>query len=189
MGLEEIIKNIELDTEAREKQINEQAIAESRKIKEDAEGRAEKFLAQAMAKADNEAKQMLMRELSRANIEAKGIYQKAVNDAINKSFQSLFDNLEDFMETSGYAELLRKLAKLAVEELGSDSTIFLQKADIQKLKTTQKEGSIQEAKEEFVGGLRALSKDGKRYVDYSLEKIIESLRERMAVKLLDLVKG
>ena len=115
MGLEEIIKNIELETEAKEKQINEQAIAQSRDIKVEAEFRAKKILEQAMAKADNEAKQMLMRELSRANIEAKGIYQKSVNDAINKSFQALSSSLESFTETPGYIELLKKLAKQAVD--------------------------------------------------------------------------
>lgn len=189
MGLEEIIKNIDLETKARAKQLNDESIVAARKIEDEAEDQASSYLDEQKAKADNDAKQLLMREMSRANIEAKGIYQKAVNDVINESFDALYGNLNEYTESTDYSKLLAKLAKTATDELGAGCRIILNKKDVQKMKGTAKDITIEESKEDFVGGLRATSKDGKMYVDYSLGKIIESLKEQMAVKLLDLIKG
>ncbi len=189
MGLEEIIKNIDIETKARAKQINDGAIIEARKTEDMAEEQAQAYLDEMKSKSDSDAKQLLTRELSRANIEAKGIYQKAVNDVINESFNALYDNLNEYTESADYSKLLAKLAKSAMEELGPGSRIILNKKDVQKVKAAVKEANIEESKEDFVGGLRATSKDGKMYVDYSLGKIIDSLKEQMAVKLLTLIKG
>jgi vacuolar-type H+-ATPase subunit E/Vma4 len=189
MGLEEIIKNIELDTKSKAKLILDDAATQAEKIYLEADARAKEHIEQVNAKAENDAKQLVMRELSRANIESKGIYQNAVNDSINHSLETLHGSLDEYMKGADYTKLLGKLAALAVGELGAGSTLLLQKADVQKVKTTAiKDATIQEAKEKFVGGLRGFSKDKSMYVDYSLDKIIESLKEDIAVKLLDLIK-
>ncbi len=188
MGLEEIIKNIESDTKSKTKQIVDDAGAEAQKIKDAAAAEADEYTKSANAKADNDAKQLLMRELSRANIEAKGVYQNAVSSYINDSVKMLSNNIGEYMNSADYQKLLGKLAMLAVQELGSGCTLMLQKADIPKLKMAPKDAKIVESKEKFLGGLRGLSQDGTMYVDYSIEKIIDSLKDGIAVKLLDLIK-
>ncbi len=185
MGLEEIIKNIELDTKARVKQIDDDALVASRKIEEEAEDKANEFLDGQKEKAKNDASQFLARELSRANIEAKGLYQKALNGAINDSFSILSDSMGEYTQNSDYQKLLGKLAAAAIAELGNDCKIFLCKKDIGKLKIS---ATVIESEEDFVGGVRTESKDGKRYIDFSIGKIIDSLRDMMAVKVMDLIK-
>lgn len=186
MGLEEIIKNIELDTKARAKQILDDAAAQAEKTYLDADAKATDYIGQMGARDDNEAKQLIVREQSRANIEAKGIYQRAVNDAINGSLITLHSSLGSYVQGADYPKLLGKLAQLAVSELGSGCTLFLQKKDVQRIK--QQNCTVEEAKESFVGGLRGVSKDGSMLVDYSIEKITDSLKDEIAVRLLDLIK-
>lgn len=187
MGLEEIIKNIETDTKSRAKQILDDAAAQAEKIYLDADASAKEHIEQVNAKAESDAKQLVLRELSRANIEAKGIYQNAVNDSINQSLDTLHNSLGEYMKSADYSKLLGKLATLAVGELGDGCTLLLQKTDLPKIKASQG-STVQEAKEEFVGGLRGYSKDKSMYVDFSLDKIIGSLKEDIAVRLLDLIK-
>ncbi len=188
MGLEEIIKNIEADTKAKSKQIVDAANAEAKKIEENAAAEAAEQTKDSNSKADSDAKQLLTRELSRANIEGKGIYQEAVNGYINDAMQTLGDNLGDYTASAEYQKLLGVIAATAVKELGPGCTLMLQKRDLQKLRGAGKDAKITESREQFAGGLRGLSQDGKMYVDYSLEKIIESLKDGIAVKLLDQIR-
>ncbi len=187
MGLEEILKNIELETKAKTKQIANAADAEIRKIEEEGQAAVAGHRKSARIKAEADAKQLLTRELSRANTEAKGIYQNAVNNYINDSMTSLNDNIGSYLESQEYQKLLNTLAGMVTQELGQGCTIAVQKRDVPKLKQI-KDVKVIEAKEKFLGGVRATSNDGKRYMDYSIEKIIESLRDSIAVGLLKMIK-
>jgi len=186
MGLEEILKNIESDTKAKAKQIADSTEAEIDKINEQSLAEVEEYKKNARIKAENDAKQLMTRELSRANTEAKGVYQSAVNDYINDSMDSLNGTIDKYLEGPDYRKLLNKLAEMATRELGEGCTLMVQRRDAQKLKTTGVK--VAEATEEFLGGLRATSEDGKLYVDYSIEKIIELLRDSIAVRLLEKIE-
>lgn len=187
MGLEEIIGNIDSDTKAKVKQILDGADAEAYNIKEDASKQAAALLADAKSRADSQARQLLMRETSRASIEANGIYQSALNSAIVRSLGQIQENIGSYVSSDGYSKLLRKLASMVVEQLGSDCTIYAQKRDLAKL--GQVGANIREAKAgEFIGGLKGESKDGTRYIDYSLEAIIEGSKDAIALGLMKHIK-
>lgn len=183
MGLEEIIKNIENDTKAKVKQILDDAQKEADKIKVDAELQASSHLNEVQVKANSDAKQIQMREMSRANTEAKAIFQSVLNESIKGSFNQVYDGLNDYVKSEDYSKLLAKLVQLASSELGEGCKIYVQKQDLQKVKGKQS-ANLLEAKEKFIGGLRGTSKDGKMYVDYSLEHIVESLRDQISVNIL-----
>lgn len=188
MGLEEILKNIELDTKTKVKQIADEADAEVGKIDNQSRNEVEEYRKNAKIKAENDAKQLLTRELSRANTEAKGVYQGAVNNYIDDSISQLNENIGSYLNSADYQKLLNKLAGMATQELGPGCTLEVRKADAQKLKAP-KDSKVVASKDDFIGGVRATSEDGKRYVDYSMEKIIETLRDNMAVGLLEMIKG
>jgi vacuolar-type H+-ATPase subunit E/Vma4 len=188
MGLEEILKNIEIDTRTRTQQITDAASAELRKMEESSELEVAEFRKSADAKSENDAKQLMTRELSRANAEARALYQKAVNEYLDECIETIQQNTGSYIGSADYPKLLGKLADMAVEELGNDCTIMVQKNDIQKLKGL-KGARVQESRDQFMGGLRAESADGTMYVDYSIEKIMDSLRESVAVKLLNLLES
>ena len=187
MGLEEIIKNIDSDTKARAQLIVDEATAKADGIRKSAQIEADKITDAANTKAEADAKLLTTRELSKANIEAKGIYQEAVNGSIEESMELVRKNLAPYTSSDSYAKLLAKLAKMAVDELGADCTLYVQKKDVERL-AAAKVTNARESKEQFIGGLSGVSADKMRSVDFTLEKILEGLRENIAVKLLDQIK-
>jgi V/A-type H+-transporting ATPase subunit E len=188
MGLEEIIENIDADTRAKVASILDGAGKDAQRIREEAQKRANDHIEAIKKKAQNDASRLIARELSRANIESRRIYQDAITSVIDGTLESLSKSLQEYTKSTDYPSLLNKLATLAAKELGSDCIIYVQKADISKIKKVT--GSIAEAKEEFVGGLKALSSDKKMSVDFTLENIFENLKDEVAVRVLKtLAKG
>jgi vacuolar-type H+-ATPase subunit E/Vma4 len=187
MGLEEILANIERDTKAKVAQIAEEAEKAAEREKQEAEKRADTYNKHMQQKAQSDTSRLLSRELSRANIEARKIYSEALEGTINRTLDSVRESLEDYAESADYPVLLNKLAQSASKELGGDCIIYVQKRDMPKLKKG-KGADPQEAKEEFIGGLKGVSKDGKLSTDYTLENIFSQIREDMAVQILGMIK-
>lgn len=188
MGLEDILKNIESDTKAKVRQTVDQSISDAQVIADQAAAQADKIMKDSRAKAEMDAKQLQARELSRANIEAKNTYQNSVNKALGESFKAIQDGLWDYVNTDDYAKLLNKLAAMAISELGDGCTLVVQKKDIPKLKL-RGNAKVEASDKEFVGGVIGVSANGMMSVDYSLEKVLDGMKDGIAVKLLDLIKG
>ena len=185
MGLEEIIKDIDTDTKSRAKQVLDQAHAEAKMTLESSEAEEKAIHHAAESKAASDSRQELVREASRANVEAKGIYQQAVSEYINSATDTLAKSLQAYTKSAQYKKLMPKLAKSASNQLGSGCTITVQALDLKLLSgASVGDANIAKSKEQFAGGLKAVSQDGKRYIDYSLESIAESLSDSITVKLL-----
>ena len=186
MGLEEIIANIESDTKAKVASVLDSAAKEGQRIKEDAQKKANEHIDMTKKKAQGDAARLVARELSRANIESRRIYQDALTQAVDSAWDMLGKSLSEYTKSTDYSALLNKLVSIAENDLGSDCTVWVQKADIPKIKKSR--STVMEAKEEFSGGLRASTKDGKMSVDFTLENILQGIKEDIAVKVLDAVK-
>ncbi len=183
MGLEEIVQNINSDTEARVKQTLKKAKEEADKITEAAEQQAKGYLQKAKEDSDNEAKQLTLRELSRANIEAKAAVQEATDSAIRESLDLVEDQTEAYFGSPGYTKLLNKLAQQARDELGDGCVLHIQEYDVQKVKKAPDGATIVTAQEKFSGGLKGVSKDNSMFVDYSMPAIMKMINSSMAVAI------
>lgn len=185
MGLEEIIKDIDTDTKSRAKQVLDQAHSDAKKILDSSLAEEKAIYEAAESKAAIDSRQELVRETSRANVEAKGIYQQAVSEYIKTATDTLTKSLQAYANSAQYKKLMPKLAESASSQLGSGCTITVQARDLKLLSgASVGDAKITKSKEQFAGGLKAVSQDGKRYIDYSLESIAESLSDNIAVKLL-----
>jgi V/A-type H+-transporting ATPase subunit E len=187
MGLDEIIDKIENDAETRVRQIMDNAKAEADKIIKDAKAKADEKVAKAGAKAANESKMIIARESSKASVEASQMYQERLNDEVGKAMDSIRLDLPEYAKSEDYRKLLQKLALKASTELGDGCVVYVQKADAEKIKPGQGFG-VSESQKSFAGGLEAVSKDGDRYVDYTLEALLSGIKDRVAVEVLKLVK-
>ncbi len=186
MGLEEIIFSIENDTKAKVTKIIDDAKAEAARIRENAAKDAAEYTSEMRFRAQTEANQLIAREASKADIEAKQIYQNAMSSVLNDTISIIRENLSAYAKSDSYTKLLNKLAKRASDELGGDCTIMVQKNDIAKLRGAS--AKVVSSEEKFVGGLKAASKDQSMYVDYSLEAILESIKDQLATNLMKLMK-
>jgi vacuolar-type H+-ATPase subunit E/Vma4 len=187
MGLDEIIDRIDDDTEAAVKRVMEDAKAEASKITEGGKAKAKQHIDQMKERAEMESKQMIARETSKARVEATQIYQQQLNRSVSDAIASIRADLPTYLSTPSYAKLLSKLAEMCESELGPDSTVYLQKEDINKLKQHGKL-MVAESKEKFAGGLKGVSKEETLYVDYTLEKLLANMSDKIAFEILEFMK-
>ncbi len=186
MGLDEIIGKIESDSETKARQVVDKGKAEAERILAEARQNAKERIERSASKAANESKMILARETSKANVEASQMYQERLNDEVGRSIEGLRSSLGSYTSTDQYKKLLQKLAAKASDELGEGCEIYVQKVDVPKIKASG--FTVSEAREGFSGGLKATSKDGNKYIDYTLETLLSGLRDNIAVEVLKLVK-
>ena len=189
MGLEEILDNIDRATEEEVQHILSDANGEAKRILAEAEASAREQEQAGVEKAESDARQLVARETSKASIAAKMAYYGEVNKRVGAAFEGVSGSLQAYTKTQGYKKLLNALAARAAKELGDGCTILVQQGDVQAVKAGKAKVSIGVAKERFAGGLKAASADGKQEVDYTLEALLERLRDRIAMKLLERIKG
>ncbi|MCL4389441.1 hypothetical protein M1397_02420 [Candidatus Marsarchaeota archaeon] len=183
MGLEEIVDRINKDTEDKANRIIDKARGDASKTLNAAAAKASSIRKMKAAKAENDSGLIVSKAASKAEVDGAQLYQKKVNDSINSSIDALRKHLSKYTKTDEYARLLSKLCSLAEHELGDGCKIEMQKDDAVKIRPGGKY-TIVDAPAGFAGGIRAVSADGKRSVDYSLERLLESMNDRIAVELL-----
>ncbi len=186
MGLDEIIGKIESDTEAKVRLIMEGAKTEADKITGDAKAKALDRLSQARAKAAADSKVIMTRESSKAATEAAQMYQERLNDQVVKSIESIKAAFPEYTKSEEYTKLLQKLASKAASELGDNCTIYVRREDVGKIKPAG--FTISELSDGSTGGLRAVSGDGLKYVDYTLGALLSSISDAVAVEVMKLIK-
>jgi len=181
MGFEEILKSINSHTE---KEL--QAIAASTKeevalIMKHASDESESYAKELKQKSDSESARIIASEISKANIEAKHIIDRAVEEKLEAAMQRINSYLKDYTASEAYAKLLQKMAQSAERELGQ-CTIFVRKQDMKLLPGAKL------SKDSFIGGLKAVSNDGAKEVDYTLESVLAALNYRLSAVLVKKIK-
>ncbi len=189
MGLDEILANIEKETDESVRRIMSDADGQAERIIGEADAVAKKHSQSMEAKARNDANQLVAREVSKASIASKMAYYEEVDRRVGAALDGIAEGLKDYVKSQEYKKLLASLAEKARLELGSDCTMLVQRSDAEALKHDKKDAAIGIAEERFSGGLKASSADGKREVDYTLETLLERLRDKVAIHLLGQIRG
>ncbi len=181
MGFEEILSGINSRTESELAAIEESNSREISEIEKHAAEQAEEYASASKARAAAESSRIIASETSKANIDAKHIIDEATMERLSQALNYITDNLKDYAKTDGYAKLLSVIADKARGELG-ECTIYVQKQDLKAVPGSQ------QANEKFIGGIKAVSKDGSKEVDYTLESIFSTLKQKVSYALVKKLK-
>ncbi|MCL5093066.1 MAG: hypothetical protein M1128_01195 [Candidatus Marsarchaeota archaeon] len=188
MSFEEILESIKKQKADRLREISGNSDDEVAQLLSKTAAEVSEYSKNLQAKAKLEREQIMSREMSKAAIKAKSVYNGEVNAAIESTIDAIMENYMKYMKTSQYKKLIAKLASVALEELGDDCTIIISKEDAKLISKGKQKFVLADAGSEFVGGLKAISKDGKREVDYTLKSIIENSKNDIANKVLEFIK-
>ncbi len=161
-------------------------VRNAKKDAEDYESKAlaeiEKSFRESTAKARSEAAQLLSSMKARSDMAARQIYNAELEARITDAFDWLRKGLPDYAKTKGYSALLKKLAAMASDELGEGCRLMVRKEDLQKLKGIKGAEAWENSKS--AGGLVGVSADSKRYIDFTLETLLNETRDRLEVRFV-----
>jgi vacuolar-type H+-ATPase subunit E/Vma4 len=183
MSLEEIERHIKREEKEQVNKILSEAKAKYYSILSSSSKTVEKIRADNSAKMKAEISRILDTETNAAKAEAERHYNLAFSDKIKEISRNIKSTLESFVATESYGKLLYSLIKRAVDELGQDSTIYVNERDLKNVQAKFPDLAVKSAKAEFIGGAKAISKDGFRSVDLSLEDILRRRKDVFTAKL------
>jgi vacuolar-type H+-ATPase subunit E/Vma4 len=189
MGLEEILENIDKVTEESVRSIIAEANEEAKRILGEADSAAKERANASKAKAEADSRQLIAKEVSKASIASRMAYYAEVNRRVGAAFDGITAGLQAYAQSPSYKKLMAALAARAVQELGDNCTLLVQKGDDVVVKQGKRKVTVSVASERFAGGLKAVSADGKEEIDYTLETLVERLRDRVATRLLERIRG
>ncbi len=181
MSLEKIIEHIEKETDTNVKKIIVEAKLKANSLKDETDKEVEKKLKEAEIKTKELAEERQSVETAKINVEKDQIIKNAASEAFKNSMDILYDSLDDFSKTKEYEKLVGVLIKEAKKKLGENTIIFLNKEDMTKM--DKKEKNIRLSKKKIFG-VYAESSDGKLSIDLTLNRIIQSLEEKLAQKII-----
>lgn len=188
MGLEEIIGEIEAEASRKISEMRHKSKDEESRITAAAKSEADRILDEANGKAADEARSIISREISKAEMEAKGLYNKAVNDSLEDALEQIRESFGEYRNGREYQQLLEKLVQLAATGLGDDCRILVNSAD-KKLLPSKGKLKVETDDSKVPNGIIAYSSDGRKFVDYTLRSILEDSKDAIAAELLKSIKS
>ncbi len=188
MGFEDILESINKQKADKLKEISDNLNSVIAGILSGVEAEVDGYSKKLQEKAKFERVQIMNREMSKAAIRAKSAYNMEVNAAIESALGTIAENYQKYMKTDQYKKLIVKLVQVVSKELGDDCTITIGQEDAKLISRGKQKLNILDSGNEFIGGFKATSRDGKREVDYTLKSIIENSKDYIANKVLELIK-
>lgn len=178
MAAEEIIRKIRMDAEAQAasilKKAEEQAAMMERQAREEAELSMKRQCEQAAREAEMQADHIR----SIARMEARKIRNRARAKAINRAISIARERFSALVNAPDYREVLERLLRSALEEMGSNEGIVLcHPRDRALMESLVSSGfshalRVEAAPDGMIesGGLILITKDGRIQVDQRLEE-------------------
>jgi vacuolar-type H+-ATPase subunit E/Vma4 len=189
MSLEEIERHIKREEKEQVNKILSEAKAKYYSILSSSSKTIEKIRTDNSTRMKAEISRILDTETNAAKADAEKQYNLAFSDKIEEISRNIKSTLEAFVVTEGYHKLLYSLVGRAVGELGQDSTVYVNERDLKEVQTKFTNLTVKSAKAEFIGGVKAVSKDGFRSVDLSLEDILRRKKGIFMSKLSQHILG
>ncbi|ASI13678.1 A-type Na(+),H(+)-transporting-ATP synthase subunit E [Candidatus Mancarchaeum acidiphilum] len=186
MAMEDIISKIKENADAEIEKANSDADSKIQQINDDKSKAISDYQSQIDAKLKIELQQIKSQSDSKANTDSRSIYNKALEEKLDEGFKIIKDNFDEFCKTDTYKEVLGAIVKDALKELGAGATITVNPRDKDLLKVPKT--CKVKTDESVSGGIRAVSKDGSMGMDETLDDILDSAKDSVAIEFLKLIK-
>ncbi len=182
MSLEKIAEHIEKETDTKVKKMIIEAQIKANQSANEADKKAEEILKEAKDKTKAFISEKEEIEKAKINVEKNQIMKKAISSAFKESMNNLYSSESKFSETAEYEKLMNTLIKEAKKRIGEDAIIFMNKKDIETFGKNEKNAKLMKKK---MFGVYAESQDGKFSIDLSIDKVIQSLEEKIAKSVIE----
>jgi vacuolar-type H+-ATPase subunit E/Vma4 len=182
MSLEKIAEHIEKETDTKVKKMIIEAQIKANQSTNEADKKVEDILKAAKERAKVLADEKEEVEKAKINVEKNQIIKKAVSSAFKESMNNLYSSEAEFSKTKEYEKLMNILIKEAKKQIGENTVIFMNKEDLQTFGKKEKNAKLTKRK---IFGIYAESPDGKFSIDLSLDKIIQSMEEKIAKRVIE----
>jgi vacuolar-type H+-ATPase subunit E/Vma4 len=180
MSAEKIIEQIQKDAEKEIKQIQKEVDEETKKIleiaKKQANIEAEKILENSKKQAENTKRIIISKENQNVKREIMSEKEKIIEDCFVKAQHNLSE-----IKGKEYEETIKKYIDRGLKKLGKDCIVLTSRAEDKKI--IENAGLKSTVTIKASGGIKLVSKDGQRTLDYTFEGIIKRNKHKIRNKV------
>ncbi len=187
MSLEPVLKEIEAETQEKEKQTLAEAEKSAKKVLAEAQAKAEEILKSAEAQAKAEAELQRKKELQAVQLghEKKALAMR--REVLEEILEGTRKKIRE-MDVGERGKLLARLLQNAKKELPEASS-YRCNAEDRKLFEKMKTGLAFDGEADMLGGIILLTKDQSVRSNQSFEEILEKIREENLAAISSRVFG
>ena len=182
MSLEKIAEHIEKETDTKVKKLVIEAQIRANQSTDEANKKAEELIKEAKEKTKILVTEREEIEKAKINVEKSQVIKKAISSAFKESINNLYSSEVKFSKSPEYEKLMTALIKEAKKRMGENAVLFMNKEDLQAFGKKEKNAKLMKKK---IFGVYAESSDGKLSIDLSLDKVIQSLEEKIARRIIE----
>ena len=196
--MKDLLEKIKRDGETESKKIVEEARKKAKEIADNAKKEGELIKKRYLERAKKEAEGIKKREIAKANLEARKLELKFKDDAIKRVIEESINEISNIRKSKRYEQALFNLAKEALDVIGVKEVKFLLNSEdlevfenkiLPKLVKEYGLKNVEVEKTSIIGGVNAVSKDGRfcveNSIDARLERYKDSLRKEIASVLFE----
>lgn len=188
MGLESILSEIENNRKERIDALRQEYDKKTGELVISTEKQINNIRAESEAMLARQLEEARARYSTALEIEERRILKERKDHLISDALL-LFDELAtSFYKTKEYKKILASMVKSAKELLGKDCKIFASESDLESLGETKGVHKLQKASR-FTGGIFAVSSDGKKELDLTMDTIMEAIKENLIAEVAVRIGG
>lgn len=187
MSLQTLTKEIQLDAKHEVDKVVKAAEAEKVKLLHEAEAERQRILDSAKDTVKKVIEAERSERLTSAQLKAKRLLSETREVIVNEAIIEIWKHFKEIRESANYKDLLEKLAKSGLKDLGSSAKIYANESDHKLLKSFAK--NLADEPIHCAGGAIIASSDDKIRINSTLEEIFEQKREEIRKKVFLLLFG
>jgi V/A-type H+-transporting ATPase subunit E len=189
MPLEEILKEIEEETNRQEEEILKEANSKAQQLLKDAEVKAQQIIENSKKKAKMDGDKLKRQIISAALLENRNKFEKEIESIQENILQNLNRKIQEFVNSPEYEKFLHDRIQKGWEKLGPGAIIYANQRDIEKINKFSFPLNVVQKEVDPLGGVIITSADGKMEIDYTLEEIIRNRMESLRKVMRDYILG
>jgi|GEM_PF-2318991 vacuolar-type H+-ATPase subunit E/Vma4 len=188
MGLENILSEIENNRRQRIDTLRQEYDRKTGELIISTEKRIDSIRKESEVMLSEQLNAVRAKYATALEIEERRIFKERKDHLISEALL-LFDDLAtSFYKTKEYKKLLTSMIKSARDLLGKDCKIFAFESDIESLGETKGLHKFQKGGR-FSGGIFAVSSDGKKELDLTMDTIMAAIRENLIAEVAERIGG
>ncbi len=188
MALENILDEIEIQRKTRLENVHKEYDRKTGEFLISTEKHLNSLIDQHEKQIEMEIADLKLRSSTMLDIEIKKILNDRSESLLSAGMKMLEKAASEFTQSNDYQKALAAMIAIARKELGDSCTIYLDKNDM--LKSKDSKGLKQmERKLRFKGGIFAVSKDGKKELDLTIDTIFRESMEHLLSELFSRIGG
>ena len=187
MSLENILNEIDRSREEQIKKINDYYDQKINEIKATCNTKIKHLEEDFAIKGKNDTRSIIGQYEDRIKIQTKQIIDSRKRDIIKNALEESRSHITSLNKSSKYRELLQNMIDTAITKFGNDLIIHCSENDEEKIKSILTSANIIVDKN-IKSGLIAVTKDGKKMIDFRLNSIFDSISDELSLYFYENIK-